>query len=78
MDDRQISAVADEIKEVDHVADVLAYSDVTGGSVPAELLPDGNVVTGQAAGSSFEFGLKLIEVLSGSETAQRIRKEIYL
>ncbi len=29
MDDRQISAVADEIKEVDHVADVLAYSDVT-------------------------------------------------
>ncbi len=40
MDDRQISAVADEIKEVDHVADVLAYSDVTGGSVPAELLPD--------------------------------------
>ena len=40
MDDRQISAVADEIKEVDHVADVLAYSDVTDGSVPAELLPD--------------------------------------
>ena len=40
MDDRQISAVTGEIKEVDHVADVLAYSDVTGGSVPAELLPD--------------------------------------
>ena len=40
MDDRQISAVTGEIKEVDHVASVLAYSDVTGGSVPAELLPD--------------------------------------
>jgi len=40
MDDRQISAVANDIKEVDHVADVLAYSDITGGAVPAELLPD--------------------------------------
>ena len=40
MDDRQISAVANDIKKVDHVADVLAYSDITGGAVPAELLPD--------------------------------------
>ena len=47
--------------------------------LPGEKLArDGNIITGQAAGSSFEFGLKLIEVLSGSETAQRIRKEIYL
>ena len=47
--------------------------------LPGEKLAvDGNVVTGQAAGASFEFGLKLIEVLSGSETADRVRKEIYL
>ena len=43
-----------------------------------KLAQDGSVVTGQAAGASFEFGLKLIEVLSGAETAARIRKEIYL
>ena len=43
-----------------------------------KLAVDGKIVTGQAAGASFEFGLKLIEVLSGSETADRVRKEIYL
>ena len=43
-----------------------------------KLAMDGSVVTGQAAGSSFEFGLKLIEVLAGADTAERIRKEIYL
>ena len=43
-----------------------------------KLAVDGKIVTGQAAGTSFEFGLKLIEVLSGSETADRVRKEIYL
>ena len=47
--------------------------------LPGEKLAvDGNTVTGQAAGASFEFGLKLIEVLAGAETAQRVRKEIYL
>jgi 4-methyl-5(b-hydroxyethyl)-thiazole monophosphate biosynthesis len=47
--------------------------------LPGEkLAQDGSIVTGQAAGTSFEFGLKLIEVLSGSETADRVRKEIYL
>ena len=43
-----------------------------------KLAVDGKIVTGQAAGASFEFGLKLIEVLSGTETADRVRKEIYL
>lgn len=47
--------------------------------LPGEkLAQDGSIVTGQAAGTSFEFGLKLIEVLSGAETADRVRKEIYL
>ena len=50
----------------------------------AEFLPeeklavDGKFITGQAAGASFEFGLKLIEVLADEETAQRVRKEICL
>lgn len=47
--------------------------------LPGEKLAvDGSIITGQAAGASFEFGLKLIEILSGAETAQRVRKEIYL
>ena len=47
--------------------------------LPGEkLAQDGSIVTGQAAGTSFEFGLKLIEILSGSETADRIQKEICL
>ena len=47
--------------------------------LPGEKLAvDGDIITGQAAGASFEFGLKLIEVLSGTETADRVRKEIYL
>ena len=47
--------------------------------LPGEKLAvEGKTVTGQAAGASFEFGLKLIEVLSGAETADWVRKEIYL
>lgn len=43
-----------------------------------KLAVDGSTVTGQAAGASFEFGLKLIEVLRDAETADRVRKEICL
>ena len=43
-----------------------------------KLAVDGSTVTGQAAGASFEFGLKLIEVLRGADTADRVRKEICL
>jgi len=56
-------------------ADKISDADYLPGEKLAE---DGDVITGQAAGASFEFGLKLIEVLSGVETADRVRKEIYL
>ena len=47
--------------------------------LPGEKLArEGGIVTGQAAGASFEFGLKLIEVLRGEETARRVREEICL
>ena len=47
--------------------------------LPGEKLAlEGNTVTGQAAGASFEFGLKLIETLRGADTARRVREEIYL
>ena len=35
-----------------------------------------NLVTGRAAGASIEFGLKLVSLLSGQETAETIRKAI--
>lgn len=37
---------------------------------------DGNIVTGRAAGSAFDFGLALIEALKGRETAQQIATEV--
>lgn len=43
-----------------------------------KLAVDGSTITGQAAGASFEFGLKLIAALRDAETADRVRKEIYL
>ena len=57
------------------------WSDRIPGAVylPGEkLAQDGSIVTGQAAGTSFEFALKLIEVISGADTARRIREEICL
>ena len=47
--------------------------------LPGEkLAEEGKTVTGQAAGASFEFGLKLIEALRGADTTRRVREEIYL
>lgn len=37
---------------------------------------DGTVITGRAAGASFEFGLKLVKVLCGAECAERIAAEV--
>jgi ATP-binding cassette subfamily B protein len=57
--------------------DILSHIDLT--VAPGEKLAvEGNTVTGQAAGASFEFGLKLIETLRGADTARRVREEIYL
>lgn len=38
---------------------------------------DGHIITAEAAGSAFEFGLKLVEVLSGAACAQRVRQEVH-
>lgn len=37
----------------------------------APVVADGHIITGEAAGSSFPFGLKLVEVLKGAEAAGR-------
>ena len=38
---------------------------------------DGKIVTGRAAGSAFDFGLTLVEVLAGKEAADKIRNGIH-
>ena len=38
---------------------------------------DGRIVTGEAAGSVFSFGLKLVEILRGEETAQAVKEAVH-
>mgnify|MGYP000346831783 CR=1 FL=1 len=40
-------------------------------------MADGKFVTGHACGSSFDFGLKLVEVLRGKEAADEINGRIF-
>ncbi|MDD3995959.1 MAG: DJ-1/PfpI family protein [Bacilli bacterium] len=40
------------------------------------VVADGRIVTGMGPGSAFEFGLKLVEVLRGKETALRVKGDI--
>ena len=45
------------------------------GAVPQmdrSTVADGNLVTGRAAGSAFDFGLKLVEVLAGADAARTV------
>lgn len=44
-------------------------------SVP--FVVDGHIITGEAAGAAFPFGLKLVELLRGSETAQKIKDAVH-
>lgn len=47
--------------------------------VPAgeTVVQDGRIITAQAAGSSFDFGLKLIEVLKGAQVAEQVRQGVH-
>ena len=38
---------------------------------------DGRFITGEAAGSVFEFGLKLVEVLRGKEAADQVKHSVH-
>lgn len=38
---------------------------------------DGKIITGRAAGSAFDFGLTLVEVLAGAAEADKVRHGIY-
>lgn len=52
---------------------------LTGAVVCAEekVVVDSTIVTGQAAGSSIAFGLKLVELLRGTEAAEKVRHGIH-
>lgn len=41
------------------------------------IVKDGRFITGEAAGSSFDFGLKLIEVLRGKEASDKVKNGIH-
>lgn len=43
----------------------------------ARAVADGKFVTGHACGSSFDFGLKLVEVLRGGEAARTVNERIF-
>lgn len=41
------------------------------------VVTDGNLITGEAAGSAFDFGLKLVELLKGPAAAQQVRDAVH-
>lgn len=50
------------------------------GAVPQPSVPfavDGHIVTGEAAGAAFPFGLKLVELLKGPEAAQKVKDAVH-
>lgn len=61
----------------------VCYPGMEGGLTGAQakmdrsVVVDGKTITGRAAGSAFDFGLTLVEVLAGKETADKIRTGIH-
>lgn len=54
--------------------------DEMAGALPQPSVPfvvDGHIVTGEAAGSAFPFGLKLVELLKGPEAAQAVKDAVH-
>lgn len=41
------------------------------------VVADGTLVTGEAAGSAFSFGLTLVELLKGSDVAEKVRESVH-
>lgn len=51
---------------------VMTGAELTGGSVAV----DGNIITGQGLGASFEFAFELVRTLVGEDTVNQIKKAI--
>ena len=41
------------------------------------VVTDGRIVTGEGPGSSFDFGLKLVEALLGAAEAEKVRHAVH-
>ena len=41
------------------------------------VVTDGHLITGEAAGSAFDFGLKLVETLAGHEAAEKVCRAVH-
>ena len=63
--------------------DAVCYPGMEGGLTGARakmdrsVVVDGKIITGRAAGSAFDFGLTLVEVLAGKEAADKLRSGIH-
>ena len=61
----------------------VCYPGMEDGLVGADPQPDcgvvvdGKIITGRAAGSAFEFGLKLVEIMAGKEKSEEVRNSVY-
>ncbi len=55
--------------------------EMTGVGVTAHMdesvVVDGKLITGRAPGSAYDFGLKLLEMVKGSETAEQVRCDMH-
>ena len=73
MDDKEIVACEEKIKQVDHVATVLWYDDLADTSIPKELLPD-KVYNAFNAGDSTLIAVFFDTSSSADETMEAIRQ----
>lgn len=73
MDDKEIVACEEKIKQVDHVATVLWYDDLADTSIPKELLPD-KVYKAFNAGDSTLMAVFFNTSSSADETMEAIRQ----
>ncbi len=61
----------------------VCYPGMEDGMIGAEKCPgvnvvvDGTVITGRAAGAAYDFGLKLLEIVKDRETAEKVKNSIY-
>jgi 4-methyl-5(b-hydroxyethyl)-thiazole monophosphate biosynthesis len=42
-----------------------------------QVVQDSRIITAEAAGSSIQFGLKLVEALRGAEASEEVRESIH-
>lgn len=45
--------------------------------IGARVVVDGHIITAEAAGSAFDFGLKLVEILKGAKVAREVRDAVH-